>query len=165
MNDWDKTGSDIDWIEVIGMWLEENRHRTGAPIPEVIVADFDAAMERICAVPGVSDVGKVADLLCGWLTEGDQTSSWMVRLVHSCRFVWAVGAIRESYPDVPERIVECEELVLWDRKHSRPVATVAGEYAGIVGLEIAGENQPLTDLVGWINRLTPEALASEGIPK
>ncbi|MCC7375417.1 MAG: hypothetical protein IT581_12250 [Verrucomicrobiales bacterium] len=162
--DWDKTGSDIDWLEVIGMGLEENRHRTGSPIPEVVVADIEAAMGRVCAVPGVSHVRKVADLLCGHLNEGDQTSLWMVRLVRSCRFVWAVGAIRESYPDVPELIVECEELVLWDRKHSRPVVSVAGEYAGLMGLELTNGMQPLTDLGLWINRLSPAALASEWIP-
>lgn len=163
-NDWDKTGSDIDWLEVIGMGLEENRWRTGMPVPEVVVADWDAALVRIRGIDGLHAVTLVGNHLRGALTEGDQTGLWLVRLIRSCRFVWAVGAIRESYPDVPEVVVACEELVLWDRKHARPVVTVAGEYAGIVGLEVQGRAQPLTDLGGWLNHLSPESLASEGVP-
>lgn len=162
--EWDKTGLDIEWLEVIGMGLEENRHRTGSPIPEVVVADWDAALVRIRGIDVMRGVTLVVNLLCGVLTEGDQTGRWMVRLIRSCRFVWAVGAIRETYPDIPEVIVACDELVLWDRKHARPVVTVDGEYAGLMGLEMTNGMQPLTDLERWINNLSREALASEGVP-
>jgi hypothetical protein len=81
------------------------------------------------------------------------------------RFVWAVGAYTEAFPDMPQTLGEDGSLVLWDRQERKPVATVAPEYAALLCLERTDKpnGAPLTALESWLNGLTASALASEGI--
>ena len=81
------------------------------------------------------------------------------------RFVWVIGAIREQFPDIPE-YCEGGSVCIWDRKHRQQVASVSAEYAQAMVLETTREpgDAPFTALADWLNRLTPETLASENLP-
>jgi hypothetical protein len=79
---------------------------------------------------------------------------------HDQRFVWAIGAYAEAYPDMPENL----GVVLWDREQGRAVVTVAPEYAQLICLQrTSAEAAPFDNLETWMNGLSPEDMASEGI--
>ncbi len=79
------------------------------------------------------------------------------------RFVLVVGPIWEEYPDVPESAAEMGGIVLWDRKHKRPVLTLHSEYANAICLEQVPDGAPFTALEEWFNNTSEKSLASEGI--
>lgn len=83
----------------------------------------------------------------------------------NARFVWAVGAYVECFPDMPDTLGNDGSLVLWDRQERKAVATVAPDYAALLCLERTDtpNGAPFTALESWINGLNASALASEGI--
>lgn len=81
------------------------------------------------------------------------------------RFVWAIGAIHELFPDVPENLSAGNDLVLWDRQEKCAVATVHNPYAQAMCLETtAPGDAPLSALEAWFNGCDNAALESEGMP-
>ena len=85
---------------------------------------------------------------------------------HNLRFVWTVGAIREVYPDIPEFAGKDGEdcVKLWDRQEGRPVLTFHYEYHQAFCLETTRQDGgPFTLVEKWLNRLSNQALESEGL--
>lgn len=80
------------------------------------------------------------------------------------RFVWLIGAIAETYPDLAA--VELPGTVLYDRQERCPVVTIASGYGNAICLETtdSAATHPFTTLEAWFNHLGPGALDSEGIP-
>jgi hypothetical protein len=77
------------------------------------------------------------------------------------RFVWNIGAIKESYPDMPDQGVGC---ILWDRQEQKPVVTLHADYANAFCLEITRPGMfPLTRVEEWFNQLSNSCLESEDI--
>lgn len=82
------------------------------------------------------------------------------------RFVWVVGAIRETYPDIPAEVENEPGLVLWDRQERAMVMRVSPAYAQAMCLELddCAAWSPFTTIEQWLNSLTNEDLASENLP-
>jgi hypothetical protein len=80
------------------------------------------------------------------------------------RFVLNVGAIRETYPDMPEQ--NNGDIVLWDRQERKPVVTIHATYANAICLETtrSPKASPFTNLEDWFNSLSNDCLESEGLP-
>jgi hypothetical protein len=83
------------------------------------------------------------------------------------RFVWAVGAIEEQYPDMcgmsgPQAY---PGTVLWDRQEQKPAVTIAPGYGNLFCLETTRSeaSQPFTNLENWLNNMAPGDLSSEGV--
>jgi hypothetical protein len=89
-----------------------------------------------------------------------------VETVAQARFVWAVGAYSECFPDMPADLGDNGCLVLWDRQERKVVSTVSREYAQILCLERTDkpDHAPLTALESWLNTMKAGDLSSEGIP-
>jgi hypothetical protein len=81
------------------------------------------------------------------------------------RFVWLVGAVHETFPDLPD-LPPSAGLVMWDRQEKQAVAKLTPNYAQLICLETTREpgHSPLTDLEAWLNGMQPGDLSSEGIP-
>ena len=81
------------------------------------------------------------------------------------RFVWIIGSISESFPDIPELAEHLGGLVLWDRQEKKPVVTLHRDYEQIIVLETTRsiKDQPLTNLENWLNGMQAGTLSSEGI--
>lgn len=81
------------------------------------------------------------------------------------RFVWVVGAIRERFPDISERVGCAGSLILWDRQEKRACVTVDSNYAQAMVLEVTTKDygQPFTKLEKWFNVIDNESLKSEGL--
>ena len=77
------------------------------------------------------------------------------------RFVWNIGSIKETFPDMPEQ----GECVLWDRQEQEPVLTIHSDYTNAFCLELDTNPRefPFTNLENWFNRLSDAELESEGM--
>lgn len=81
------------------------------------------------------------------------------------RFVWIIGSIRGTYPDLPELDGE-NNVTLWDRQENRPVVTLHNPYGQAFCLETTRQpgDAPFTALEAWLNSVLPSDFRSEGIP-
>lgn len=81
------------------------------------------------------------------------------------RFVWLIGAIAETYPDVAKAQEDAGScLVLWDRQEKQRVVTVARGYSNLICLESVPGWKPFTDLADGLNITPAGVLSSENIP-
>lgn len=84
---------------------------------------------------------------------------------HYCsRFVWNIGAVQETLPDMPDQDAH-DAVVLWDRQDQRVVMTIAREYGNAFCLETTSskENAPFSNCADWLNALDNECIESEGM--
>jgi hypothetical protein len=77
----------------------------------------------------------------------------------SPRFVLAIAAYREAFPDMPDGLPVC----IYDRAGRGVVLTLSDRYASVICLDTTREpgEAPFTALVEWLNNTTPASLASE----
>lgn len=74
------------------------------------------------------------------------------------RFRFYLGDETISTPGLPD------ETLIFDSLTGKPVVLMPGPYANMICLEHKEHGMPLTDLVDWMNQVSDESLASEGIP-
>lgn len=75
------------------------------------------------------------------------------------RFISTVGAYAEYYPDAPDEL----PVGIYDRVLKRMAVVIPEPYHQLIALE-SPRGQPFTDLEDWLNGLSEEDMATEGVP-